>query len=128
MTIHLATFRRPGWRNRIAAHLAILALVLHALAPMAMAAPADTSLEAALKFICSINRADVADGQQPARPGDSCPLCPVLAKVAMKPAELSLPLPVAFTAQRPHLPAADVATAQPLISTILPRGPPVRIA
>lgn len=126
MSIDLATFRRPGWRTRIAAHLAILALVLHALVPLAMAAPADTSLEAALKFICSVDRTD--DGDQPQRPGYSCPLCPVLAKVAMKPVELSVPLPVTFTAQRPRLPAAETGVAQPRTAQILPRGPPVRIA
>ena len=126
MSIDLATFRRPGWHTRIAAHLAILALVLHTLVPLAMAAPADTSLEAALKFICSVDRTD--GGDQPQRPGDSCPLCPVLAKVAMKPAELSVPRPVAFTSQRPRLPAAETGIAQPLTAQILPRGPPVRIA
>jgi len=125
MSIDLATFRRPGWRTRIAAHLAILALVLHALVPLAMAAPASTSLEAALTFICSVDRD--GDGNPSQRPGDSCPLCPVLAKVAMKPAELSVPRPVAFAAQRPSLPAAETATPRPLVSNILPRGPPVRI-
>lgn len=129
-------FRTSRVVTRLAAFWALFALTVHGVAPFAMAshhlvgAPAETSLEAALKVICTANGTVDRDEQQNqgAIPStEHCPLCPVHNTTALAPDMPVYGIP--FHSESKSVFAAPetgpIDSRTP--SKALPRAPPVRL-
>ena len=129
-------FRTSRAATRMAAFWAVLALAVHGMAPFAMApqaaasAPAEGSLEAALKVICTAKGAVTLDDQQDpgtAPSAEHCPLCPVYNASALAPDAPVYGVPfhpesktVFAVPETGHVVERSESEAQP-------RAPPVRL-
>ena len=107
--------QRRTWK-RAAAWAGILALALHALAPLA--APAAPAAEAGLHDLCGQAPSTPAPGGHPQ--GDHCSLCAQPAAIASQPV-----FPEIFSSRSPDQPASESSQySQPLYLAALSRAPP----
>lgn len=116
---------------RKTAFVALLAMLMHALLPLAMALPRANGVMMTLCSAQGSRQIFVAFGEQPAAPADGeraasamCPLCVAGAQLALPPPGHAAPaLPAGFH-EAPALRRPGIITARPEHDPAQPRAPP----